>query len=122
MIDLNHWTALTRNLLDGNVPWITTISRTIRPWAVVRRAWLFGLFGLQSVMSLVQSAKLNGHDPWAYLRDVPERLPDHPNSRIEELLPHRWHKVPSSPNGSKPLQLKLCQHRTAKRRCSAMRK
>jgi len=41
-------------------------------------------------MSLVQSAKLNGHDPYAYLRDVLERLPTQPNSRIEELLPHRW--------------------------------
>ena len=41
-------------------------------------------------MSLVQSAKLNGHDPWAYLKDVPTRLPTHMNSRIEELLPHRW--------------------------------
>lgn len=41
-------------------------------------------------MSLVQSARLNGHDPWAYLRDVLERLPTLPNSRIEELLPHRW--------------------------------
>jgi transposase len=42
------------------------------------------------VMSLVQSAKLNGHDPHAYLRDVLERLPSHPASRIEDLLPHRW--------------------------------
>jgi hypothetical protein len=42
------------------------------------------------VMSLVQSARMNGHDPWAYLRDVLQRLPTQPNSRIEELLPHRW--------------------------------
>ena len=35
------------------------------------------------VMSLVQSAKLNGHDPWAYLSDVLERLPTHPEQ------PHR---------------------------------
>ena len=42
------------------------------------------------VMSLVVSSKLNGHDPWAYLKDVLTRLPTHPNSRIEELLPHRW--------------------------------
>ena len=42
------------------------------------------------VMSLVQSAKLNGHDRWAYLKDVLERLPTHLNSRIEELLPHCW--------------------------------
>jgi hypothetical protein len=39
-------------------------------------------------MSLVQSAKLNGHDPHAYIRDA--RAPSHPASRIEELMPHRW--------------------------------
>ena len=42
------------------------------------------------VMSLVQSAKLHGHDPWVYLRDVLERLLEHPSHRIDELLPHRW--------------------------------
>ncbi len=42
------------------------------------------------VMSLVQSAKLNGHDPWAYLKDVLDRLPTHMNSRVKGLLPHRW--------------------------------
>ena len=42
------------------------------------------------VMSLVQSAKLHGHDPWAYLKDVLTRLPTHLNSRIDELLPHVW--------------------------------
>ena len=60
-----------------------------------RKAWLFAgseLAGQRAaiVMSLVQSAKLNGHDPWAYLNDVLRRLPTHLNSRIEELLPHRW--------------------------------
>jgi len=43
-----------------------------------------------TVMSLVQSARMNGHDPWAYLRDVLQRLPTQRSSRIEELLPHRW--------------------------------
>jgi transposase len=43
-----------------------------------------------AIMSLVHSAKLNGHDPYAYLRDVMERLPTQPNSRIQELLPQRW--------------------------------
>ena len=42
------------------------------------------------VMSLVQSARLNGHDPWAYLRDVLQRLPTQRASQIEDLLPHRW--------------------------------
>jgi hypothetical protein len=41
-------------------------------------------------MSLIESARLNGHDPYAYLRAVLERLPTQPNSRIDELLPHRW--------------------------------
>jgi len=41
-------------------------------------------------MSLIQSAKLNGHDPYAYLKDVLARLPTQKNSRIEELLPHNW--------------------------------
>lgn len=40
--------------------------------------------------SLVQSARINGHDPWAYLRDVLQRLPTQLNSRIPELLPHWW--------------------------------
>ena len=41
-------------------------------------------------MRLVVSAKFNGHDPWAYLKDVLTRLPTHLHSRINELLPHRW--------------------------------
>jgi len=43
-----------------------------------------------AVISLVHSARLNGHDPYAYLKDVLERLPTQPASRVEELLPHRW--------------------------------
>jgi transposase len=46
-----------------------------------------------TVMSLIQSAKLNGHDPHRYLKDVMERLPTQPASRLEELLPHRWQPV-----------------------------
>ena len=42
------------------------------------------------IMSLIQSAKLNGHDPYRYLKAVLERLPMQPASRLEELLPHRW--------------------------------
>jgi hypothetical protein len=43
-----------------------------------------------AVMSVVQSARINGHDPCAYLRDVLERLPAHPASKNTEMLPHRW--------------------------------
>ena len=45
------------------------------------------------VMSLLQSAKLIGHDPWAYLKGVLTRLPTQLNSRIEELLPHHWNNT-----------------------------
>lgn len=43
-----------------------------------------------NVMSLIQSAKLNGHDPDAYLKDVLARLPTQRANRIDELLPHQW--------------------------------
>ncbi|MHB1122606.1 MAG: IS66 family transposase [Ramlibacter sp.] len=93
---LNCWTALTRHLQDGAVGLDNNfLERQIKPWQMGRRAWLFAgseLAGQRAavVMSLVQSARMNGHDPWHYLRDVLARLPTHLNSRIEELLPHRW--------------------------------
>ena len=98
---LVHWAALTRHLDDGAVALDNNhLERQIKPWAMGRKAWMFigsELAGQRAatVMSLVQSAKLNGHEPWAYLRDVLERLPMHANSRIEELLPHRWKPSPS---------------------------
>jgi transposase len=93
---LNHWVGLGRFLLDGAVPIDNNcVENRIRPWAVGRRNWLFigsQLAGERAavVMSLLQSAKLNGHDPWAYLKDVLTRMPTQLNSRIEELLPHQW--------------------------------
>ena len=41
-------------------------------------------------MSLIQSAVLNGHDPYAYLKDVLTRLPTTRHKDIGELLPHNW--------------------------------
>ncbi len=93
---LNRWGALTRFLDDGNVPIDNNhCENLMRPWALGRKNWLFAgseLAGQRAavIMSLVQSAKLNGHEPWAYLKDVLARLPLHLNSRIDELLPHRW--------------------------------
>ena len=93
---LNHWVGLGRYLLDGDVPIDNNhVENRIRPWALGRRNWLFigsQLAGERAavVMSLLQSAKLNGHEPWAYLKDVLTRLPTQLNSRIEELLPHKW--------------------------------
>ena len=81
---LNAWPALMRHLLDGDVPVDNNhCENLIRPWAMGRKAWLFAgseLAGQRSavVMSLIQSARLNGHDPWAYRKDVLERLPTLP--------------------------------------------
>lgn len=38
----------------------------------------------------LRSRKLNGHDPYIYLKGALECLPTQPLSRIEELLAHRW--------------------------------
>jgi transposase len=93
---LNRWDALTAYLDNGAVQIDNNhIENLVRPWAMGRKAWLFAgseLAGQRAaiVMSLLQSAKLHGHDPWAYLKDVLTRLPGHMNSSIGELLPHRW--------------------------------
>jgi transposase len=93
---LKRWAALTRYIDDGELPidnnWV---ENQIRPIALGRNNWLFAgslRAGKRAaaVMSLVHSARLNGHNPYAYLRDVLERLPTQPASRINELLPHQW--------------------------------
>jgi hypothetical protein len=43
-----------------------------------------------AIMSLIQPAELNNHDPYAYLNDVLERMPTHRSSAVNELLPHNW--------------------------------
>jgi transposase len=99
---LKRWVALTRFVDDGRLPvdnnWI---ENQIRPIAIGRNNWLFagslraGKRGA-AVMSLIQSARLNGHDPYAYLSDVLRRLPMQRASQIGELLPHRWTPPTSS--------------------------
>lgn len=93
---LGRWEALTRYLDDGAIPidnnWV---ENQIRPIAIGRNNWLFAgsLRAGQraaAVMSLIHSARLNGHDAYAYLKDILERLPTHPASRVAELLPHNW--------------------------------
>jgi len=93
---LKRWDALTRYIDDGDLPISNNwVENHIRPIALGRANWLFAgslRAGKRAaaVMSLVHSARINGHDPYAYLKDILERLPTHPANRIDELLPHRW--------------------------------
>lgn len=88
--------SLTRYLDDGAVPIDNNAAENaVRPLAVGRKNWLF--VGSQQageraavVLSLIESAKLNGHDPWAYLKDVFERLPTLKQRDLAQLLPHNW--------------------------------
>ena len=93
---LSNWPGLTRYLDDGNVPIDNNAAENaVRPLALGRKNWLF--VGSQQageraavVLSLIESAKLNGHDPWAYLKDVFERLPTLKQRDLAQLLPHNW--------------------------------
>lgn len=93
---LKRYEALIHYLTDGRVPidnnWV---ENQIRPIALGRKNWLFAgslMAGKRAaaIMSLIQSAKLNGLEPYAYLTDVLTRLPTTKMKDIDALLPHRW--------------------------------
>ena len=93
---LRRWAALTRFADDGHWPIDNNWAENqMRPIALGRKNWLFAgslRAGQRAAasMSLIQSARLNGHDPYAYLRDVMTRLPTTKQADIASLLPHRW--------------------------------
>jgi transposase len=97
---LNRWTALTRFLDDGRLCMTNNAAeREIRAVAVGRHNWTFagsdeGGRRAAAMFTLVGSCKLNGVDPQAWLAHVLAHLPDHPASRIAELLP--WNFKPPS--------------------------
>jgi transposase len=94
--NLKRWSALTRFAGNGRLPLDNNhIENQNRRITIGRNNWLFAgslRAGKRAapVMSLIQSAKLNGHDPYAYLKDVLTRLPTQRASQVRELLPHRW--------------------------------
>lgn len=91
---LSRWEGLTRFLDDGRIEIDSnTVERAIRPIALNRKNVLFagsdgGAEHWAVVASLIETCKLNGVEPSAYLTDVITRIVNgHPNSRIDELLP-----------------------------------
>ena len=94
---LTRWDALCRFLDDGRIELDNnTVERAIRPIALGRKNHLFagsdgGAARWAVVASLLATAKLNDVEPFAYLKDVLERMSNgHPMSRLDDLLPWNW--------------------------------
>lgn len=92
----SRWEALCRFAADGRLEMTNKAAeRAIRPLALGRKNYLFagsdtGGARAAVMYTIIETAKLNGLDPEAYLADVLDRIADHPASRIDELLPWRW--------------------------------
>jgi len=94
---LRHWDGLTRFLDDGRIELDTNIvERSIRPLVLNRKNALFaghdeGAENWACIASLVETCKLHGVDPQAYLTDVLTKLVNlWPASRLDELMPWAW--------------------------------
>ena len=94
---LNHWDGLTRFLDDGRIELDTNIvERSIRPLVLNRKNALFaghdqGAENWACIASLIETCKLCGVEPQAYLTDVLTKLVNlWPASRLDELMPWAW--------------------------------
>ena len=90
---LLRWAALTRYRDHGHLAIDNNAAeRAIRPLTLGRKNWLFcgsdgGGTRAAAIMSLLETAKLNGIDPESYLRHVLDVIADHPARTVAELLP-----------------------------------
>ena len=103
---LKRWTAFTRFLEDGRVCLSNNAAeRSLRGIALGRNSWLFagsdrGGYRCAAMYSLIVTAKLNDVDSRAWLADVLARTADHPQRRIDDLLPWNWSQHDVSPPAS----------------------
>jgi transposase len=99
---LKRWTALTRLMGDGRICLSNNAAeRALRGIAVGRGNWTFagsdrGGERAAAIYTLIETAKLNGIDPQAWLADVLARLPDHPAKQLDHLMPWNWKAVPQA--------------------------
>ena len=97
---LGRWAALRVYLQDSRIAIDSNpVERAFRGVAVGRRNYFFaGSAGggrrAALVYSLIETCKLNGVDPYAYLKDVLTRLPTQKVRDLDELLPWRWRPGP----------------------------
>ena len=94
---LTRWDGLTRFLTDGRVDLDTNpVERAIRPITLGRKNHLFagsdgGGERWAVIASMIETARLNGVEPYAWLKDTLTRMvAGHPVNRIDELLPWAW--------------------------------
>ena len=101
---LRHWPGLVMFLDDGRIEMDTNVvERAIRPNTLTRKNALFagsdgGARHWALAMTLIQTAKLNGVDPMAWLADVLERVVDGRTKahELHTLLPWNWTNLRSS--------------------------
>jgi len=97
---LSRWQALGRYCEDGRIAIDNNAAeRALRCVALGRKNFLFagsdaGGDRAAAFYSLLGTAKLNGHNPEAFLREVLTRIADQPINRITELLPWNLNPVP----------------------------
>jgi transposase len=103
---LGRWGALMRFCDDGHLEIDNnTAERSLRAVVLGRKNYLFagsdaGGERAAAIYGLIGTAKLNGLNPEAYLREVLTRIADHPINRIEELLP--WNLAASILSAAQP--------------------
>jgi len=90
---LKRWPAVERYADSGHLPIDNNpVENAVRPIALGKKNWLFA--GSEragkraaAIQTLLATAKANGIEPLAWLKDTLEKLPTWPNNRIDELLP-----------------------------------
>lgn len=103
---LGQWRTLTVYLADGRVEIDNNlVENAIRPTAIGKKNWVFvgdADAGERSavIYTVIESCRRRGLDPYAYLREVPTRLPRMTNRQIPEVTPAAWAKAHST----RPLQ------------------
>jgi transposase len=102
---LSRWGGLCRFLDDGRIEIDSNVvERTIRPIALNRKNALFagsdgGAEHWAVIASLIETCKLNGADPYAYLaKTITKIVNGHPNARLDELLPWAYPAAPALRN------------------------
>jgi len=91
---LNQWPEHGEVEIDHNL-----VENSIRPTAIDKKKnWLF--FGSEEtgarsavMYTLIENRWLHGVEPYAYLKDVLERLPTTTNQQVAQLMPLNWKKA-----------------------------